>query len=272
MNVQFSKEDLKQWAEFSGDYNPIHFDEKIAREVGLGGIAVHGMLAMIPLKSGYHHSSQPNENIGRQWHVNLRNPVPLDACYCIKTKHIDLNGKTTFNLQDEITNLKLLVGHYSCFDFSQKTRFLEKPQCQVPLQETIRKSIEFKNTFPRVNEFWIFLDALIFYLFMQQSAKTALATEFKNYFGKQGRHDETCLKDLIVLHVMHTVSFSPALLNREIPDEMPSIEYSILPKDTFDVDGSLYGTLEIPIWLNGEIVLVVEMSLMGTTKRKQITN
>ncbi|MCT8354151.1 hypothetical protein LGZ98_20550, partial [Photorhabdus kayaii] len=149
--------------------------------------------------------------------------------------------------------------------------FPEKPRCQVPIQETIKKSIEFKHTFPEINEFWIFLDALMFYLFMQQSAKTALATEFKTYFGKQ-EHDETCLKDLIVLHVMHTVSFSPALLNRQIPDEMPNIEYTILPKDTFDVDGSLYGTLEIPIWLNGEISLVVEMSLMGTTKRKQIAN
>ncbi|AKH63062.1 MULTISPECIES: MaoC/PaaZ C-terminal domain-containing protein [Photorhabdus] len=271
MNVQFSKKDLSQWAKFSGDYNPIHFDEKIAKEVGLGGIAVHGMLAMIPLKSGYDYLSQSNEGMGRQWHVNLRNPVPLDACYCVKTKHTDPNGKTTFNLQDETTSLKPLVGHYSRFDFSKKTRFPEKPQCQVPIQETIKKSIEFKNTFPEVNEFWIFLDALIFYLFMQQSAKTALATEFKTYFGKQG-HDEICLKDLIVLHVMHTVSFSPTLLNRQIPDEMPSIEYTILPKDTFDVDGSLYGTLEIPIWLNGEISLVVEMSLMGTTKRKQVAN
>ncbi|WP_242688035.1 MaoC/PaaZ C-terminal domain-containing protein [Photorhabdus stackebrandtii] len=88
MNVQFSKKDLSQWAKFSGDYNSIHFDEKIAKEVGLGGIAVHGMLAMLPLKSGYDYLPQPNEGMGRQWHVNLRNPVPLDACYCVKTnKH-----------------------------------------------------------------------------------------------------------------------------------------------------------------------------------------
>lgn len=37
---------LRQYAEASGDYNPIHLDERFAKEAGLGGVIAHGMLTM----------------------------------------------------------------------------------------------------------------------------------------------------------------------------------------------------------------------------------
>jgi len=37
---------VRQYAEASGDFNPIHLDDTYARQAGLGGIIVHGMLTM----------------------------------------------------------------------------------------------------------------------------------------------------------------------------------------------------------------------------------
>ena len=37
---------VRQYAEASGDFNPIHLDDEYARQVGLGGVIVHGMLTM----------------------------------------------------------------------------------------------------------------------------------------------------------------------------------------------------------------------------------
>ncbi|TGE33582.1 MaoC/PaaZ C-terminal domain-containing protein [Desulfosporosinus sp. Sb-LF] len=37
---------VRQYAEASGDFNPIHLDEDYARQAGLGGVIVHGMLTM----------------------------------------------------------------------------------------------------------------------------------------------------------------------------------------------------------------------------------
>lgn len=39
-----SREQLKAYAEASGDFNPIHLDEEVAKKVGLPGIIAHGML------------------------------------------------------------------------------------------------------------------------------------------------------------------------------------------------------------------------------------
>lgn len=37
---------IRQYAEASGDFNPIHLDDNYARRVGLGGMIAHGLLTM----------------------------------------------------------------------------------------------------------------------------------------------------------------------------------------------------------------------------------
>src|SRR5947209_10065525 len=41
-----TQEQLRRYAEASGDHNPIHLDEEAARRVGLDSIIAHGMLSM----------------------------------------------------------------------------------------------------------------------------------------------------------------------------------------------------------------------------------
>lgn len=40
------RERLVRYAGASGDFNPIHWNDRFAREVGLGGVIAHGMLTM----------------------------------------------------------------------------------------------------------------------------------------------------------------------------------------------------------------------------------
>ncbi|GAB3184790.1 MaoC/PaaZ C-terminal domain-containing protein [Nesterenkonia halophila] len=44
--VALSRTDLIRYAAASGDHNPIHWNERFAREVGLDGVIAHGMLTM----------------------------------------------------------------------------------------------------------------------------------------------------------------------------------------------------------------------------------
>jgi acyl dehydratase len=45
-SVTFTKEQIAEYADASGDRNPIHVDDDFARTVGLPGIIAHGMLQM----------------------------------------------------------------------------------------------------------------------------------------------------------------------------------------------------------------------------------
>ncbi|MCI2265528.1 MaoC family dehydratase [Sediminivirga luteola] len=44
--IPLSRADLVRYAGASGDVNPIHWNERFAREVGLDGVIAHGMLTM----------------------------------------------------------------------------------------------------------------------------------------------------------------------------------------------------------------------------------
>ena len=43
---QVTRADLVRYAGASGDFNPIHWNERVATEVGLPGVIAHGMLTM----------------------------------------------------------------------------------------------------------------------------------------------------------------------------------------------------------------------------------
>ena len=44
--VELTRADLRAYADASGDTNPIHLDEAVARSVGLPDVIAHGMLTM----------------------------------------------------------------------------------------------------------------------------------------------------------------------------------------------------------------------------------
>ena len=44
--VELSRASLVRYAGASGDFNPIHWNERFARSVGLSGVIAHGMLTM----------------------------------------------------------------------------------------------------------------------------------------------------------------------------------------------------------------------------------
>jgi acyl dehydratase len=44
--VTFTREQIANYAEVSGDHNPIHLDDEFARSVGLPGMIAHGLLQM----------------------------------------------------------------------------------------------------------------------------------------------------------------------------------------------------------------------------------
>ena len=46
LQVKVTRAELIRYAGASGDFNPIHWNERVAREVGLPNVIAHGMLTM----------------------------------------------------------------------------------------------------------------------------------------------------------------------------------------------------------------------------------
>ena len=76
----FDSQQIQRWADFSGDYNPIHFQNSRAVSAGLPGIVAHGMLVLMPVKSAASllaRSSTPTADF--QFKAYFKKPVPVDA-------------------------------------------------------------------------------------------------------------------------------------------------------------------------------------------------
>ena len=80
--LRYTLADARQWAAFSGDDNPIHFDLAAARAMGDGRLSVHGMRALLDVKRDV-QSRLTNPLTGSERYlkcvVRLRRPLWCDS-------------------------------------------------------------------------------------------------------------------------------------------------------------------------------------------------
>ena len=72
--LRVTRADLVQYAGASGDFNPIHWNERVATEVGLPGVIAHGMFTMA-LASGVVTRWAGDPGAVEEYHVRFGRPV-----------------------------------------------------------------------------------------------------------------------------------------------------------------------------------------------------
>lgn len=77
-NLHFTRDSLVRYAGASGDFNPIHYRDDIAAEVGLPGVLAHGMLTMgAAIQLVIEVLGDPGRVI--EYQVKFTRPVVVDA-------------------------------------------------------------------------------------------------------------------------------------------------------------------------------------------------
>ena len=84
-----SRADLVRYAGASGDFNPIHWSERTARDVGLPGVIAHGMFTMATaVRVVTDWAGDPGAVI--EYGVRFTKPVPVDD---VQGAVIEVSGK-----------------------------------------------------------------------------------------------------------------------------------------------------------------------------------
>lgn len=99
-NYHYSLNDAERWAEFSGDYNPIHFDLQQAQHLGQVQLTVHGMRAMLDIKYQLSTALLPLLPGGEflRFNARLRQPVQCHTSYQLQLS--EAAGQVSGNLID----------------------------------------------------------------------------------------------------------------------------------------------------------------------------
>lgn len=174
MILNYTLRDAEEWAAFSGDYNPIHFDLQHVRTMGADQLSVHGMRAMLDMKR--HLSAvllaTPLEHDCYVFSTRMRRPVLCQTPYHLQ---IAGNGKQiTGELLDCATQA-------SCFSSKlAPARSLELVAYEHEHALTMTEVTALCQPFPGqasdATQAWSFFDALLFQLLVKSPETLAALT------------------------------------------------------------------------------------------------
>jgi acyl dehydratase len=104
--IRVTRADLVRYAGASGDFNPIHWNERVATEVGLPGVIAHGMFTMA-VASRLVSSWAGDPGAIEEYHVRFGRPVvvPDDGTGA----EVTVRGKVGALLEDGRLRVDLAV-------------------------------------------------------------------------------------------------------------------------------------------------------------------
>jgi MaoC dehydratase-like protein len=197
----FGPNDIRQWAEFSGDRNPIHFDAERAQRIGASGVVVHGMLVMLAIKN---HLGQALDSVhdasGNWWQFRcrLRHPVIAGDLVRIDT-HPQAQG-LGFTLTAAAHERKVVTGALIRHEALGNDECRSRPMDLSALAIAARAD-ELTAAFPWIAEPWVILDAVLFSEFLRTGIKPILAAHRIDLMT--GTSDD----DAFVVQIAHEIVF-----------------------------------------------------------------
>ena len=267
--LSFESAALKNWARFSGDFNPIHFDDNVAElAVGRGGVVIHGMLAMLTIKS-LHDDSDGDGEDWLQWHAMLRKAMPLRDTYMLESKPAPRGGGVRFKLIGKSDAEAKITGSFA--STSPPPRELSAcDRLEVDVAAAKAELAEFMKLFPTASAAWIAFDAFVFARYIKYHAATGFQDDLRKHFGSELNADLSSGK-LVTMQTHHTDHYARSMRRPVTAIEIARIEYGIVKTDELLSNDSLFATVNIPIWINSVLVQVVQIGLMAR-KMSSATN
>jgi len=159
MEFIYDEQDALTWANFSGDFNPIHFDLDKALSMGMSALTVHGMRALLDLKNVLSESVASQYAGDYHFVARLRQPVKCRT-----------RCRITLGLHSQMAHvsgqLSEVATEQVCFSGRLAPAKLPLTEHAVLNQQISEEQIlAWYRLLPGAQQkraLWVFLDALLF--------------------------------------------------------------------------------------------------------------
>lgn len=176
MELSIDSSQVQRWAEFSSDYNPIHFEVAAARALGVERPLVHGMIPMILM---LHHAAARLDELaftGHRAQLRLKRPLEIgrSAQFQCQPRAVDRSELTlslksdsgthiqgTFRAHDAVLTEAPLAVHCDEWVRFQRGNFALDEALQA------RAARDFDHVFPGVNAPWLVVSSYAFGEFLR---------------------------------------------------------------------------------------------------------
>ncbi|MES9853287.1 MAG: MaoC/PaaZ C-terminal domain-containing protein [Candidatus Thiodiazotropha sp. L084R] len=258
--LHFEQDELQSWADYSGDYNPIHFDEAVARAIGQKGVVMHGMLAMLPIKT-MHSDLDWTDDGWLEWKAMLRDAMPLLSDYRLESRIVKPMQEVRFKLSSTEDEQLKISGRCTSIDFDTAP-YTTCKRLKLPTNEAKQALQEFTARFPSASASWVVIDAMIFSHYICHHADEVFKEAVTRNIQIEGS-DFPEPENVVAMQTHHNDIFSKELLRESDFNNLDSFEYSYYITDEILSKDSVYLIVEIPIWINRKLLQVVQLGLMA---------
>lgn len=245
MIKQFFHHDIKQWADFSGDHNKVHFDKEIALKNGLQDIIVQGMLVIMEAKLKYAPYIKANSWIN----FYLKQPVYVNEQ--IQYQFSERDNKFSCKISDKenvVVTSKLSHDNQPIFD---------KPANKIDISaDFFQEQVDlFRQDYPHVISNWVMIDSLLFSVcFKYQKGDP--------FYKKAQKITKEPDKAKVVTYQADQKIYIPERLlsNEEIDFSKLSIFFE--DKDVIKEDYSVYSLLDYQVMEGSQLLYQSSMGSM----------
>ena len=267
MDLRFSESQLLKWAQFSGDFNPIHFDIARAQQAGSEGIIVHGMLALLQIKQAVDKvQNPPAQGAWRSVKARLKLPLQQNAQYHLSWT--DSARMKKFALRDVDGRDDLIQGSFTATPPLDAGPAI---QTDVLAPNRLEDCLElFSKSFSGISSLWIALDAIVFSDFICSEIPYESARQQHMDHGAANQRD--LMVQALTVQTFHTVSVGDALIGRHIGArrDIHSLDYRLTKVSGVRTrPDTVLGSHELDIYINHHFAMRSEIGTLVTSLHKQ---
>lgn len=263
MSLNYCLRDAERWAAFSGDYNPIHFDTAEANRLGMERICVHGMRAMLDVKSALSQAIDTDalSSDSVLFSCRLREPVLCGTPYELPVSEtsgaggIEVSGKLC-NATTHRISLKSKLSEAHAQERASLTAVGTLRGASLGTLYEQFKSLEIATV-----PLWTFYDALLFRLLV--NAPETLAT-VQNILPQHSANSLKAIFTLVQVVQTHHETRFPRQMLQHAGDtaRFDDLHYAIQPTLVMgEKETGLVFVAGILAWQNNGIPIAVEVTL-----------
>ncbi len=295
MNLTFDFLAVRRWAEFSGDFNPIHFDLAHAHKVGMNKLIVHGMLALMPIKQMLARDGRTSTRAPAGWikfKAAFRHPLAHDNNHLLATHAV--GDKTSFQLSsgdaNRIEHFRGSFGPVAAMpsDVPLTPQSPSMPDHRFALDRA--QLALFAQTYADISEYWVALDAVVFAQFMRSGLPIVEQMVVDAYATSQSARSAPNDTDFnfnfksnkVVVQTSHCVTVDAtldAMLSAKLdstldatPNSSPDatlnsdkgdLHWALMPPVLLIHGTQVSGSVSLPVYHDNRLVMLVEIGLLA---------
>lgn len=194
MHFRFTLADAAQWAAFSGDFNPIHFDLAAAKLLGAEQLIVHGMLALAHVKGAL---GKTPHDAGTWIHTRnlFRSPMQQGA-----TLQLAIGSDGKYQVYATESGIECLRGHRKAIT---APTIVQDGHVQAKWPIERERLTAFETAYPALALPWLMVEAAVFASLM----RTHIHSVFACATEQLGEQRIEAARARTIVHSSQTVAY-----------------------------------------------------------------